>query len=299
MPVSVIIPNYNAAPYLAQCLASVASDPAVSEIVIYDNDSTDDSLAVIDTLGIAKVRLIQGQENQGATMGRHLAVQASRTDLLFFLDADDFVSDYAVSGAASVLAQNNLGLSLFEERRVNEDGSITEWFIPAPEQVVDGETAFKMSVPSWRIHPRGVLRRTVYEAAASRFKFHGYSDDELLTRCILLDAGRVAGGGGVYYYRVVPKSASREMLVGRLQTQLGVLGLTSELANDEPLSREQRNRVTRMLLGLLRRTVTADARMEDVRVLFSEFDKFKMRWTLRDLPFFLATQLVRLAVARR
>jgi glycosyltransferase involved in cell wall biosynthesis len=89
--IAVIIPAYNAAPYVDQALASVASQtlpPAA--VIVADDASTDDTveraLRWQDLLPLEVVRL---KRNVGPGLARHQAILATDLPLLAAFDADD------------------------------------------------------------------------------------------------------------------------------------------------------------------------------------------------------------------
>lgn len=94
---SVIIPNYNNAKYLPQCIESVlAQDYPIEEIVIYDDVSTDNSRDILNRyaeLYPDKIRLIQAEENKGVAIARDIAIRSCRSEYVTTLDADDFLYD--------------------------------------------------------------------------------------------------------------------------------------------------------------------------------------------------------------
>jgi glycosyltransferase involved in cell wall biosynthesis len=85
--VSVVIPAYNAAKFLAAAIHSVQSQrhPAI-EIIVVDDGSTDGSGDI--PCGIAGVRCLR-QGNCGIAAARNAGVGDARGSLLAFLDADD------------------------------------------------------------------------------------------------------------------------------------------------------------------------------------------------------------------
>lgn len=86
--VSVVIPCYNAAPYLAEALRSVLSQvPTPHEVIVVDDGSTDGSGDIARGFG-DPVRVVR-QEQQGASAARNHGVLLSSGDVLAFLDADD------------------------------------------------------------------------------------------------------------------------------------------------------------------------------------------------------------------
>lgn len=86
-PVTVVVPAYNAAPYLAVTLQSLQQQTQVPErVVVVDDGSTDDTAAIAERFGATVVR--QQQKGPGAARNRGLEVATS--EFVAFLDADDW-----------------------------------------------------------------------------------------------------------------------------------------------------------------------------------------------------------------
>lgn len=90
--VSVIIPVYNAAKCLEQCIRSVMKQTLEDiEIICIDDGSNDDSLSILRRLAKEDPRIIVfEQENAGAGAARNRGLDLARGEYLSFLDADDF-----------------------------------------------------------------------------------------------------------------------------------------------------------------------------------------------------------------
>lgn len=85
---SVVIPCYNAAPYICATIASVlAQGQPDTDIIVVDDGSADDSVARVRAAYPA-VRVIK-QENQGVAAARNNGVRAARGEWIAFIDADD------------------------------------------------------------------------------------------------------------------------------------------------------------------------------------------------------------------
>ena len=85
--VSVIIPCFNQARFLAEALESVAAQTYHHrEVLVVDDGSTDDTLAV--ALGFPHVRSLR-QRNLGTAAARNQGLIASQGRYILFLDADD------------------------------------------------------------------------------------------------------------------------------------------------------------------------------------------------------------------
>jgi glycosyltransferase involved in cell wall biosynthesis len=94
--ISVLIPCFNYARYVASAIESALSqDYARKEVIVVNDGSTDDSLAVISRYA-DRVRIID-QENRGAIATYNRSFEASRGAIVIFLDADDILEPGALS----------------------------------------------------------------------------------------------------------------------------------------------------------------------------------------------------------
>lgn len=92
--ISVVVPVYNAEPYIERAVRSVLPFDAVTEILLVEDGSSDRSLALCAELAAAdpRIKLVQheGGVNRGAGATRNLGLRKSAGDLIAFLDADDY-----------------------------------------------------------------------------------------------------------------------------------------------------------------------------------------------------------------
>lgn len=99
--VAAVITTYNHAHFLGEALDSIlAQTRAVDEIIVVDDGSKDDPEAV--TRFYPGVRLIR-QANQGLSAARNTGLEAATSDLILFLDADDWLRPQAVAAGLSCL----------------------------------------------------------------------------------------------------------------------------------------------------------------------------------------------------
>ncbi len=87
---SVVIPLYNKANYISQCIKSVL-DQSFSdfEIVMVDDGSTDGSVELVHGFLDDRIRLIS-QTNQGVSVARNTGITRATGRYVAFLDADDY-----------------------------------------------------------------------------------------------------------------------------------------------------------------------------------------------------------------
>jgi glycosyltransferase involved in cell wall biosynthesis len=87
--VSVIIPCYNAMPYLSETVDSVLRQTYTNfEIIIIDDGSSDKTVEWASQLTDPRIKLIS-QENKGAAGARNTGIANSQGEYIAFLDADD------------------------------------------------------------------------------------------------------------------------------------------------------------------------------------------------------------------
>jgi glycosyltransferase involved in cell wall biosynthesis len=89
--ISVIVPCYNAAPYLEACVASLCAQTLGDiEVWIVDDGSTDGSGALADACIArdARVRVLR-QANAGVAAARNAGLEAAQGEWISFVDADD------------------------------------------------------------------------------------------------------------------------------------------------------------------------------------------------------------------
>jgi glycosyltransferase involved in cell wall biosynthesis len=87
--VSVFIPAYNAAPYLAAAVESILQQTFRDlEVIVVDDGSTDGTAQVLEAYDDPRLRVIR-QENQGISGASNTGISAARGPLVARLDADD------------------------------------------------------------------------------------------------------------------------------------------------------------------------------------------------------------------
>ena len=111
--VSILIPAYNAAPWIADTIKSaIAQSWADKEIIIIDDGSTDRTLAIARQFASEQVTVI-AQENQGASAARNRAFARSQGDYIQWLDADDLLAPDKVARQMAVAGLRQTERTLF------------------------------------------------------------------------------------------------------------------------------------------------------------------------------------------
>ena len=113
--VSVVVPIYNVAPYLRQCLDSVASQTLRDiEVVCVDDGSDDGSAEIAEEYAAAdgRFRVIR-QQHAGVGAARNKGLSLARGEYIYFLDSDDWVECEALERLSALAEREKLNQVLF------------------------------------------------------------------------------------------------------------------------------------------------------------------------------------------
>jgi len=87
--VSVVIPVYNGEAFVAAAINSALTQQYENiEIIVVNDLSTDNTLTVLEAFS-DQIRVINNNENKGASFSRNQGIKAATGDYIAFLDADD------------------------------------------------------------------------------------------------------------------------------------------------------------------------------------------------------------------
>ena len=119
--VSIIIPAYQVAPYIAAAIESVLKQTWTSYEIIVVNDGSPDTAALEAALAPYRDRMIyRVQPNRGAGAARNTAIQAARGTWLAFLDADDLWEPGFLASQLDLLEQGGYDMVYANSRLFGE-----------------------------------------------------------------------------------------------------------------------------------------------------------------------------------
>ncbi|MDP2867647.1 glycosyltransferase [Methyloversatilis sp.] len=162
--ISVVMPCYNAGPYLEQAVSSALDQINVrTEVVLVDDGSTDDSLTVAESLDArypGRVTVLRS-DRRGPYPARNLALKQARGTFVAFLDADDWWEPDALSKLLDAIRAADVDLAYCGWQNVGE-GVESKPYIPAAYEQEDMAAHFVRTCP-WPIHA-ALLKREVVDA---------------------------------------------------------------------------------------------------------------------------------------
>src|SRR5690554_1220660 len=108
MDFSVIIPIYNAASYLDECLQSVLGQSHTDfELLLINDGSTDASLEICNKFAQLDKRVqVHHQENKGQGSARNLGLREAKGNYILFVDSDDAIAEDTLELNYKILENN-------------------------------------------------------------------------------------------------------------------------------------------------------------------------------------------------
>jgi glycosyltransferase involved in cell wall biosynthesis len=192
---SVMIPAFNCAKYLRQCLESVLAQDSGNdrmEIEVVDDCSTeDDPEAVVRGLGQGRVKFHRKSRNEGVTANFNTCVQRSSGALVHILHGDDYVLPEFYRKMED-LAQCHPAVSFFHARGlVIDEAGHTEAVSPTIESLTKPGNEVAPFYYANPFRTAGVVvRRTLYEQHGGfNPNFVHVADWEMWVRAIFLGTG--------------------------------------------------------------------------------------------------------------
>lgn len=129
--VSVIMPNYNGAKFLAQSVQSVLDQTyPYWELLFVDDCSTDNSLEVISSFNDDRIVVIKNEKNSGAAVSRNNAIERAKGRWIAFLDSDDMWKKEKLEKHVAFMAENGVALSFTHYEVINDKAETVTVFRP-------------------------------------------------------------------------------------------------------------------------------------------------------------------------
>lgn len=166
--ISVIMPCFNAAPYVREAVECVmAQSYRDVELIIVDDGSTDGSADVLRELATihAPCVTLLSQNRKGPYPARNLGLRHATGARIAFLDADDYLSLDCLQKLADALDRAQADIAYCGWQNVGDGAPGGEPYIPPEYGALDTAAEFLRSCP-WPIHA-ALVNRTAIDAVGS------------------------------------------------------------------------------------------------------------------------------------
>lgn len=88
--ISVCMATYNGGKFIREQLESILSQlPTDAEVIVADDGSTDDTLAIVNSFDDGRIRVLPAEKHLGVIYNYERALQASKGEFIFLADQDD------------------------------------------------------------------------------------------------------------------------------------------------------------------------------------------------------------------
>lgn len=128
MKISVVVPCFNAAPFIAQQLEALTRQTvAPHEVIVADNGSTDGSRAIVEQYRdrLPGLTLIDAAGVQGASHARNRGAKSAISEYLAFCDADDVVDEGWLEALQAAFTSHSFLACRLEYEKLNNDTTNT------------------------------------------------------------------------------------------------------------------------------------------------------------------------------
>lgn len=125
MKVSVCMATYNGAAYIKRQINSILVQlKTCDEIIIVDDNSTDNTCELIDSFQDSRIKLLKNETNKGFLFSFQKAIKYSCGDIIFLSDQDDEWMEDKVLSVLLLFEEKNFDIVLHDAVVVNKNGRI-------------------------------------------------------------------------------------------------------------------------------------------------------------------------------
>jgi glycosyltransferase involved in cell wall biosynthesis len=82
------MPTFNGAPYIGAQLASILASPLITEVIVSDDGSVDNTIEIVESFNDPRIKLIQGPNN-GLINNYEFLFSLASGEYIFLSDQDD------------------------------------------------------------------------------------------------------------------------------------------------------------------------------------------------------------------
>ena len=161
--VSVIIPCFNSSSRIQACIQSVLDQTyAISEILIYNDGSTDDTEIVIRELESNNklIKAWSGEKTRGAGYARSFLLKKASSQFIAFLDSDDLWKHNKLAQQMDIMAKDENTVIVFSGYDIFKNGRLIGHRSPFPKV-----NFWSMHISNWIPMSTAVVRKSANGSA--------------------------------------------------------------------------------------------------------------------------------------
>lgn len=197
--VSVIIPIYNVAPYLRECLDSILSQTYSNlQIILVNDGSTDESESIAkEYLRDSRVELVS-VVNGGLSYARNIGLGRARGEHIYFIDSDDYIDLGYIEELVGVAREFEVEFVCNDNIACFGLGEVKEKPKSPPKLLIPNSENIVLGGAVWRC----LFAKSLLERSGVRF-LEGkiYEDEGFLYMILPFLSSFVRFSGLPYFYR--------------------------------------------------------------------------------------------------
>ena len=131
MLISIIIPVYNVASYIENCLRSVMRQTFTGnmECLLVDDCGSDESMAIAERMiseykGLIRFQILHHEHNRGLSAARNTGTDAATGDYIFYLDGDDEITVDCIEKLTKPVINDQTIEMVMGNRRIKSDNIV-------------------------------------------------------------------------------------------------------------------------------------------------------------------------------
>lgn len=230
--VSIIVPIYNAADYLEECLISISSQTYKNiEVILINDGSTDDSYHIAELFCKKDIRFkLFDQRNAGVAAARQRGLKIAQGEFVIHTDSDDLMAAKGIEYLYESIVHNNSDIAVGSYIIQSEKG---EEFV---SHLSSDKDSFTTSMLSGKY--RGVLwNKLIKMELCKDISFDeniNYMEDLLFLAKILRksDVSLSVTNEVVYFYRMVAGSYTNNITYDSILSSMNVVEQISSIFKD-------------------------------------------------------------------
>lgn len=172
---TIVVTMHNDEQYVEACINSIICGITNEyQLILIDDASTDDTVAICDKYIVSNIKLIQLPQNSGLSVARQVGLDNALGKYISFVDADDLISENYLSSFIREMENNMLDVCVCRTKFVNGDdvSSLLPW---------DEKNSAAIKITKERVDYDYINLTSIYHLSDSW--------DKMYRRTFLLDSG--------------------------------------------------------------------------------------------------------------
>lgn len=254
--ISIIIPVYNVALYLKQCIESIINQEGNIEVILIDDGSPDESPSICDEYAQKDNRIhVIHKQNGGVSSARNAGLDTTQGEWIWFVDGDDYIAENVLKRICQEIQERpNADLIQMGMNYLYDDNRL----VPQKIKLVDNieKNKFLLQYITYHNH-RLLFKREIIEK--SRFRFtqglRVAEDQEFQLKYMMLCKTPIQIPISAYIYRQREGSATHDASTSNriVNDTFAVLENLNRFINEKQIPAEEwlQNRFQIMIRSLL------------------------------------------------